>query len=63
MKKTVKAIYIIVVALIVFMGALMILEGAERNARMHTQALEEKPAGTNENPIEKLFDDEEGSAI
>jgi len=72
MKKAIKAIYILIVALIVFTGALLIAQGVEENrtggaaaaakAAKAPEAQEATEAPEDTTPP-VLFDDEEGSAI
>lgn len=55
MKKTVKAIYILIVAIVVFTGALLIIKGLEES-RYDDAAIAVIYSGD-------LFDNEEGSAL
>jgi len=64
MKKAIKAIYILIVALIVFTGALLIAQGVEENRTGGAAAKATKaPEAPEDTTPPVLFDDEEGSAI
>lgn len=62
MKKAIKAVYILLVALIVFTGALMIAQGVQEH-RYDDAAIAVVYSGAGETPVESLFEQEEGSAI
>ncbi len=52
MEKVMKAFYILMVALIVFLGGLLIAQGAQ-----------EPPAQKSETTVQRIIDSQEGSAL
>ena len=62
MKKAIKTVYILLVALVVFTGALMIAQGVQEH-QYSDAAIAVIYSGAAQTPVESLFEQEEGSAI